>query len=305
MITNTSMNRHSVYLTVISLFFVILNSGCQGKNDVADAYGNFQATEVTVSSQAQGELLFLNIREGQYCNKGELAGIVDTLSFSLKREQLIAQEKVVRARSNNILSQVKIQEEEKKNLSKEKERLENLIMDNAATQKQLDDIAGSLNVLELNIESVKQQNLVTLAELGVLKSELRQIDNQISKCKIINPVNGTVIEKYAEQNEIVVPGQSIYKISDLKDMELKVYVDGSQLAGINIGDTVTVTIDTGKKTTKNLEGIVSWISPEVEFTPKTIQTKEERVDMVYAVKIQVHNDGMIKIGMPGEVYFNM
>jgi HlyD family secretion protein len=303
MTTITNICKLPGYIIVISLFPVIINSGCHGKNDVADAYGNFQSTEVTVSSQIQGELVFLNIREGQHYDKGELAGIVDTISFSLKREQLIAQEKVIRAKSNNILSQIKIQEEEKKNLVREKERLENLVKDNAATRKQIDDIIGRLNVMDLNIESVNRQNIVTLAELEVLKSELKQVDNQISKCKIINPLNGTVIEKYVEQNEIVGPGQSVYKISSLRDMELKVYIDGSQLAHVNIGDTVTVAIDTGKKTMKDFNGIVSWISSEVEFTPRTIQTKEERVDMVYAVKIQVHNDGMIKIGMPGEVYF--
>ncbi len=304
MTTITNICKLPGYIIVISLIPVIINSGCKGKNDVADAYGNFQSTELTVASQIQGELVFLDIREGQHYDKGELAGIVDTISFSLKREQLIAQERVIRAKSNNILSQIKIQEEEKKNLVREKERLENLVKDNAATQKQIDDIIGRLNVMDLNIESVNRQNIVTLAELEVLKSELKQVDNQISKCKIINPLSGTVIEKYVEQNEIVGAGQSVYKISSLGDMELKVYIDGSQLAHVNIGDTVTVAIDTGKKTTKDFNGIVSWISSEVEFTPRTIQTKEERVDMVYAVKIQVHNDGMIKIGMPGEVYFN-
>jgi HlyD family secretion protein len=287
----------------ISLLVMVLISACRGNNNEADAYGNFQSVEVTVSSQVQGELLLLNIQEGQHYEKDELVGIVDTLPFSLKRDQLIAQEKVVRARSNNILSQLKIQEEEKKNLVREKERIESLARENAATQKQVDDINGQLNVMNLNIESVKQQHIVTLAELEVLKSELKQIDNQIDMCKITNPLIGTILERFAEQNEIVGPGQPVYRISSLEDMELKVYVDGSQLAHISLGDTVTVVIDTGKKETKDFEGVVSWISSEVEFTPKTIQTKEERVDMVYAVKILVHNNGMIKIGMPGEMYF--
>jgi HlyD family secretion protein len=287
----------------ISLLIILLISACRGNNDEADAYGNFQSVEVTVSSQVQGELLLLDIMEGQHYEKGELAGIVDTTSFSLKRGQLIAQEKVIRAKSNSILSQLKIQEEEKKNLAREKERIENLASDDAATQKQVDDINGRMNVMNLNIESVKKQHIVSLAELEVLKSELKQINNQISMCRIVNPLSGTVLERFAEQNEIVGPGQPVYRISSLEDMELKVYIDGSQLAQVDLGDTVTVLIDTGKKETKDFEGIVSWISSEVEFTPKTIQTKEERVDMVYAVKIRVHNNGMIKIGMPGEVYF--
>jgi HlyD family secretion protein len=303
MITNIKISGLPGYILKISLPVMILISACRGNNDEADAYGNFQSVEVTVSSQVQGVLLLLDIKEGQHYEKGELAGIVDTVLFSLKRDQLIAQEKVVRAKSNSILSQLKIQEEEKKNLDREKERIENLASDNAATQKQVDDINGRLNVMNLNIESVKQQHIVTLAELEVIKSELKQIDNQIGMCKIVNPLGGTVLERFAEQNEIVGPGQPVYRISSLEDMELKVYIDGSQLAHVNLGDTVTVLIDTGKKETKDFEGIVSWISSEVEFTPKTIQTKEERVDMVYAVKIRVHNNGMIKIGMPGEVYF--
>jgi HlyD family secretion protein len=303
MITNNSISGLPKYILKISLLIMLIISACRGNNDEADAYGNFQSVEVTVSSQVQGELLLLDIEEGQHYEKGDLAGIVDTLSFSLKRDQLIAQEKVIRAKSNNILSQMNIQEEEKKNLVREKERIEKLASDNAATQKQVDDINGRLNVMNLNIESVKQQHIVTLAELEVLKSELKQIDNQIGMCKIVNPISGTVLERFAEQNEIVGPGQPVYRISSLEDMELKVYVDGSQLAHVNLGDTVSVLIDTGKKETKSFKGTVSWISSEVEFTPKTIQTKEERVNMVYAVKIMVHNNGMIKIGMPGEVYF--
>jgi HlyD family secretion protein len=140
--------------------------------------------------------------------------------------------------------------------------------------------------------------------MDVLKSELKQVNNQIGMCKIFSPVNGTVIEKYKEQGEIIAPGQPAFKVADLKKMELKVYVDGSQLPGINIGDTVTVIIDDLDDSTQSLHGTVSWISQEVEFTPKTIQTREERVNMVYAVKILVNNDGRIKIGMPGEVYFS-
>jgi HlyD family secretion protein len=303
MITKANINRHREYIPVSVIFIVLINLSCSRNNDIADAYGNFEAREVTVSSQVQGELLSLAVQEGQHYDDGELVGVIDTVPFYLKRGQLLAQKNVIRAKSNNILSQIKIHEEEKKNLIREKKRLESLVKDNAATQKQLDDINGKLNVLELTIESVKQQNSIILSELEVLKSELKQIDNQISKCKIINPVSGTVIERFIEQNEIVNPGYPIYKITNLREMELKVYIDGSQLAGIKVGDTVTVAIDTGKKVTQEINGTVSWISSEVEFTPKTIQTKEERVNMVYAMKISVKNDGRIKIGMPGEVYF--
>ncbi len=303
MIATINASRHTVYYLIPALMSVFINISCSRNNDVADAYGNFEAREVTVSSQVQGELLYLAIQEGQHYNEGILAGIVDTVPFYLKREQLLAQKSVVRAKSNNILSQIKVREEEKNNLIKEKNRIESLFKENAATQKQLDDISGNLKVLELNIESVKQQNNIILAELEVLNSELKQIDNQISRCKIINPVSGTVIEKFTEQNELVTPARPVYKITNLREMELKVYIDGSQLSSVSVGDTVIVVIDMGRKSTRDITGLVSWISPEVEFTPRTIQTKEERVNMVYAVKVRVVNDGHIKIGMPGEVYF--
>jgi HlyD family secretion protein len=303
MITKVNLNSHPESYMLLALFIVLISISCSRNNDIADAYGNFEAREVTVSSQVQGELLSLTIQEGQHYDEGELVAVIDTIPFYLKRLQLIAQKSVIRAKSNNILAQIKVHEEEKKNILTEKKRLENLVKDNAATQKQLDDINGKLNVLQLTVESVKQQNRIVMAEMEVLESELKQIDNQISKCKIINPVSGTVIEKFIEQNEIVTPAHPIYKITNLSEMELKVYIDGSQLAEIKVGDTVTVAIDKGKKAIQKTNGIVSWISSEVEFTPKTIQTKEERVNMVYAMKIRVANDGRIKIGMPGEVYF--
>lgn len=303
MIRKVNPHRHKEYFLISAIFIMSVSISCSRNNNMADGYGNFEAREVIVSSQVQGELLLLAVKEGQHYDEGELAGIVDTVPLYLNRTQLLAQKNVVLAKSKNILSQIKVHQEEKNNLLREKERLESLVKDNAATQKQLDDINGKLSVLELTIESVKQQNNIILSELEVLKSKIKQIDNQISKCRIINPLSGTVIEKFIEQNELAVPGQPVYKIANLNEMELKVYIDGSQLAEIKIGDTVTVVIDKGKKAIRQINGIVSWISSQVEFTPKTIQTKEERVNMVYATKIRVANDGRIKIGMPGEVYF--
>ncbi len=304
MILKRYINKQKSYFLPAALFFLMAIYGCAGKNDIADAYGNFEAIEVIVSSQAQGELMALNIMEGQIIEKDELAGVVDTISLSINRERLLAQEQVIRAKSGNTRSQINIQEEQIKNLVRERNRMESLIKDNAATRQQLDDIIGKINVLKLNIESIKQQDKIILAEGGVVKSELKQNANQINKCRIISPVTGTVIQKYKEKGEIVAPGNPVFKVTDLKEMELKVYVDGSQLTGIIIGDTVTVKIDDRNNAERDMDGIVSWISSEVEFTPKTIQTREERVNMVYAIKILVRNDGRIKIGMPGEVYFN-
>jgi HlyD family secretion protein len=183
-------------------------------------------------------------------------------------------------------------------------RVENLLRDNAATQQQYDDISGKLKVLDSQTEAIESQRSIILGELSVLRSQIDEINNQLAKCRIISPVSGTVLEKYVGAGELVTPGKALFKIADLQHMELKVYVSGSQLSSIVIGDSVTVHIDGRQNNLPPLKGQISWISSQVEFTPKIIQTKEERVNMVYAIKIIVNNDGSLKIGMPGEVRFS-
>jgi HlyD family secretion protein len=216
----------------------------------------------------------------------------------------MAQNSVIQARLNNLDAQLKVQGEQRNNLVREVNRMENLLRDNAATQQQYDDLTGKLNVLDSQTDAIRSQKSVIRGEQSVLNTQLDEVDNQMKKCRIVSPIAGTVLEKYVNAGELVIPGRALFKIADMEYMELKVYVSGTQLSAIVLGDTVAVMIDDSDDTLQKLKGTVSWISSQAEFTPKIIQTREERVSMVYAVKIRVINDGRLKIGMPGEVVFD-
>lgn len=290
---------------IYSLILIsILMYSCSDNNEKSDAYGNFEATEITISSEANGKLLKFDVEEGQILDAGQSTGLVDTLDLTLKKQQIIAQREAVATKVASVLSQIEIQKQRKENLLKDKLRIEKMLKDNAATQKQMDDIVGAIDVIDKNIASIQTQNNSILNELKAFDKQIEQIEVMISKCYLKNPVKGTVLVKLAEENEIVNAGKPLYQIADLNIMDLRVYVSGSQLANIKLGQKVEVFVDKNKKENKKLEGIVSWVSPNAEFTPKIIQTKEERVNMVYAVKVEVINDGTLKIGMPGEVVFN-
>ncbi len=277
--------------------------GCSKDNNRSDAYGNFEAVETIVSSESSGKLLEFNVEEGQTLNEGSVVGYIDTVQLQLKKKQLEAAKNLTRTKFKNVSSQVGVYQEQKKVALREKDRIERLLKDNAATGKQLDDINGSIDVLNRQIAAVETQNNTTNEELKNYDVQIKQIDDQLSKSTVVNPVNGTVIMKFVEQSEVVNYGKPLYKIADLNVMELRVYVSGSQLPEIKIGQTVKVLIDNGKSEYRTLEGEIFWISSKAEFTPKIVQTKEERVNLVYAVKVRVKNDGSLKIGMPGEVIF--
>lgn len=289
---------------VFALAFVLLISSCADEFPEADAYGNFEAKTVLVSAEVQGTLAQLNISEGAILEKDSLAGLIDISDAVIKRNQLLARMQVIQANIANIDMQVAVQAAQRDNLSREVERAANLLIDNAATQQQYDDLTGRLNVQELQIDALESQKDIINAERLVLQEQIAEADNLVDKCRIINPVRGTVLELFAEEGELLAPGRAVYKIANLEDMELKFYVSGSQLASVVPGDSVTVGIDTDGGDIRTYSGVITWVSSEVEFTPKIIQTREERVNMVYAVKLMVKNDGALKIGMPGEVYFN-
>lgn len=290
-------------ITLVLLTAVLLTS-CGEEVKKSDAFGNFEAVEVIVSSETNGKLFQLNVEEGMTLEEGEVIGYVDTSQLYLKKLQLSSQKKVIGGKFNISSSQADVYREQMRVYSIEKNRIENLLKENAASQKQLDDINGMLEVLERQVNSSLSQNSVTKQELGNVDVQIKQINDQIEKCIIKNPIKGTVIMKLAEPSEIVNFGKPLYKIANLDEMELRVYVSGAQLPEIKIDNKVKVLIDDGAEGYKEMEGTVSWISPKAEFTPKIIQTKEERVNLVYAVKVKVKNDGSIKIGMPGEVVFN-
>jgi len=288
------------YLFII---LIVTLTACQTDEDKSDAFGNFETDEVIISSEANGKLEAFQIEEGQLLKKGTFIGYVDTTNLVLKDKQLEAQKIAIASKIDNIQSQIEVQKQQKKNAMIEKERVENMLKDGAATQKQMDDINGKIDLIDAQIKSIQTQNISVQSEMQVINTQIMQVDESLRKSKITNPVSGVVLEKYAEANEITAFGKPLYKIANLDFMYLRAYVSGAQLPHIKLGQQVEILIDDGEKTYRKLQGTISWISSTAEFTPKIIQTKEERVNMVYAIKVKVKNDGSLKIGMPGEVNF--
>ena len=278
-------------------------AGCTMNQERSDAYGNFESTEVIVSALAQGEILALDIEEGDLLGKDQLVGLIDTVELSLKREQLKRSIEAVRTGLVTTEAQIQVLLQQKENLAVDKVRVEKLFKDGAATQKQLDDVNGAIALLDTQLAATRSQKQKIHAEMETLKVQIDQVKEAILRCHVSAPLEGTVLIKYAEAGEVAMPGKPLFKMADMKTMKLKVYVSGDQLPHIKIGQEVRVLIDNNSKENTELGGTVSWVSSTAEFTPKTIQTKEERVNLVYAVKVIVANDGSIKIGMPGEVNF--
>lgn len=269
----------------------------------ADGYGNFEATEITISSEANGKLQYLNVEEGQILEKGTAVGLVDTLQLYLNKQQLLAQKETVASKSGGVWSQISVLNQQLQTAKTEQERIQNMFAENAATQRQVDQANSQVDVLKKQIQNVETQNAPIVNEVKSIDAKVAQIEEQIAKSKITNPIRGTVLTKYAEPGEIVSFGKPLYKIADLEEMTLRVYVSETQLPNIKIGQEVSVKIDVGEEM-KDYKGTISWISASAEFTPKIIQTKEERVNLVYAVKVTVKNDGSLKIGMPAEMWIS-
>ncbi len=276
---------------------------CNNRNDIADGYGNFEATETTISAESNGKLISFIIDEGNLLKKGATIGYIDTIQLALKKEQLAVSKSIIFSKSKGVLSQINVLKAQLKTAEISKKRSENLLQENAGTQKQLDDIIGKIDVFNQQIKSIELQNAPVVNELKSIDVQLKQVEDQLQKSILTNPINGTVLVKYAEENEITSFGKPLYKIADLSTLELRVYVSETQLSSIEIGKEVSVKIDAGE-TMKDYKGVVNWVASEAEFTPKIIQTKEERVNLVYAVKIVVKNDGSLKIGMPAEMWIN-
>ncbi len=285
------------------LIALVVLTACAENENKSDAYGNFEATEVIVSSKASGSILEFNVEEGDVIGKDELVGIIDSTDLYLKKQQILKQKSAVASRIANIHAQIAVQEQQLKNLLTDQKRIKNLHNDGAATQKQLDDINGAVELVRKQIAATRVQKQSIIDELEAFDMQVAQIEEGISYCYVKNPVRGTVLTKLAEAGEVTTFGKPLYKIADLKIIKLKVYVSGAQLSEIELGQEVEVLIDKDANTNSSLSGKISWISQTAEFTPKTIQTKDERVNLVYAVKVDVINDGRMKIGMPGEINF--
>ncbi len=307
------------FLLIVITAAVLLSCNKNGNN--SDASGTFEADEVVVSTLASGMILSLNIEEGSVLAKDSIVGFIDPSVLSLQKEEVeatiesLGQQTVnVEPQVNLLEKQLLVQQSQLDNLLHEKTRIENLLKQDAATGKQLDDMNAQIDVVKKQMSVTEQQinvqknnsatqNRSILSNTKPLQKKIAQLDDLLKKTAVLNPVNGTVITKYAETGEIVTQGKALYKIADLSSLNLRAYITGAQLSQVKLNQIVKVLIDDGAKKYKEYSGTIIWISDKAEFTPKTIQTKEERANLVYAIKVKVKNEGYLKIGMYGEVKF--
>ncbi len=289
------MNR--LFITVSIIF---LAASCKNGNTDFDASGIFEATEIIVSSEANGKILQLKIQEGLYVIAGGKLGYVDTTQLHLSRLQLLKNVKSVDSRQLNISKQIAAIQEQLASLQREKERTERLIAANAANTKQLDDINTNIAVLERQLaaqqETLESNNRSISEQSSSVEIQVAQIEDQIAKSRITSPITGTVLVKYAEQGEFTVMGKPLFKVADIEELLLRAYITSGQLTELKTGQKVTVFVDYQEKERREYEGIITWISDKSEFTPKTIQTRDERANLVYAIKIAVKNAGRLSRG---------
>ena len=315
------MNTALIKNTLRLLPFVLLLAGsCNRQTSDADAFGNFEADDLLVSVELPGKLVDLNVEEGMELQADQVVGSIDSVQLLLKREQVQAAIRAIKAKSPAVAAQLKVFDQQKaatnqqlETLNNEKGRLERLLKDDAATTKQLDDLNAQIKLVNKQLNVVNEQQNAAEAQLSVqkngllaevlpLQKQMDQIDDQLARCQIKNPIEGTVLQTYSQKGEYAMPGRPLYKVAKLSPIILRAYFSGAQLSSIKIGQTVTVAVDGPDGSMKEFSGKISWVSEKAEFTPKVIQTKEERVNLVYAAKILVKNDGSLKIGMPAEVH---
>jgi HlyD family secretion protein len=287
------------------LISAILFSACASDDNVYDASGTFEAVETIVSAEATGTIQHFNIEEGQPLKRGEVIGNIDSTQLFLKRKQLLAQIRATLSKKPNVSAQLAALLEELQQAEREQRRIANLLKADAATQKQLDDATTQTVIVKRKIAAQESSLGITTSSITEetlpLQVQIEQLDDQLSKCRLTNAVPGTVITKYAEVYETAVAGKPLYKIADLSSLVLRAYITGDQLPKVKVNQKVTVLVDSDDGNYKEYPGTIQWISDKAEFTPKTIQTKDERASLVYAIKIHVKNDGFLKIGMYGEV----
>lgn len=302
------MKKGIIILMIVAIVMGgIMLSSCGKEEAKYDAAGSFEAVETVISSEATGRILSLSIEEGDELKAGDVIGYVDSIGVNLMKQQMHAQTQAILSNKPDISKQVAIFEQQLQNLENEKARITRLVAAEAATKKMLDEVNYQIDVLKKQIEATnstleRTTNSITM-QTTPIDVQIKQIQNQLSKYTLVNPIDGVVLTKYAEVNEVTTVGKPLYKIANLREMKLKAYISANQLSQIKIGQKVKVRIDSGEENYKEYTGIIEKIANQAEFTPKTIQTKDERQNLVYAIKISVKNDGFLKIGMYGEVYF--
>jgi membrane fusion protein YbhG len=296
--------KQIIYFSIIAMGIL----SCKEEKSKYDASGSFEAVETISASEAPGKILQFNIQEGQQLDSGQIIGFIDSTQLHLNKMQLLQNRKAILSGRPETDIQVESLKKELANSIIDRDRTENLVKGGVASQQQLDDANAKIAILNANIkahESSLQISTSTINEQGsTVGVQMKEINDQLSKCTIINPIRGTVLTKYAEPYEMASLGRPLYKIADLTTIILRAYITGDQLQQVKPGQKVKVFVDDGKGAFKETEGIIEWINSQSEFTPKTIQTKNERANLVYAIKIRVKNDGYLKLGMYGQVSWN-
>ncbi len=296
---------NSKYFTLLLAGTLLLS--CSNNGNQFDASGSFEATEIVVSAEANGKILAFEVEEGDVLQAAQQVGYIDSVQLYLTKMQLMQNRKTILAGKPDIKVQLEALQKDLDNAYSDKQRIENLVKGNVASQKQLDDANTRIAVLKSKIAATKSTLSTTTSTIneqsGTVEIQLAQVEDQLRKCRIINPLNGTVLTKYAEKDEMAATGKALYKIADLSEIILRVYISANQLPQVKLNQKVKVHTDDGKGGFKEDEGTIIWISDKAEFTPKTVQTKEERANMVYAMKVKLKNDGTYKIGMYGEINF--
>lgn len=292
--------RYFILLTVAML-------GCNNTDLQFDATGNFEADETIVSAEANGKLLQFTIEEGQEVKAGQQVGLIDTVQLHLRKKQLEYTVSAALSKKPDMAKQLSSIQEKIDFTKREKTRFENLLKDDAATQKQVDDLSAQLEIYQREYNALQSSLQISTTSINKevlpIQAQIDQLDDQLQRSKITAPKNGIVLAKYAEAGEVAMNGKALFKMADVSVINLRAYISGTQLPSLKIGQEVRVMVDANAKEYNEFKGKVIWISDKAEFTPKTIQTKEERANLVYAIKIAVPNDGTLKIGMYGEVLF--
>jgi HlyD family secretion protein len=290
---------------IILLLFTLVTVSCSNSEHVFDASGTFEAEETIISSEVAGAIRKFNIQEGQQLRAGQYIGYIDSLQLYLKKKQLQAQIQAALSRRPNVPVQLASLQEQLRAAELEQKRISNMLAADAATARQLDEITAQVNVLNSQIAAQRSSLGISTEsitqETFPLQVQIEQVNDQLIKSRLISPLNGTVLNKYAEENEMAAPGKPLFKIADLSTIMLRAYITGSQLNQVKLGQKVGVLVGAGNEEYRQYDGTISWVSDKAEFTPKTIQTKEERANLVYAVKISVKNDGLLKTGMYADV----
>lgn len=303
---NKSMVKETKWTLLIVIYSLFV--GCSGSKNDFEASGTFEAEETIISAEATGVIRQFDVEEGQELTAGQIIGYIDSTQLYLKKRQLESQIRALQGRKPNIAVQLSALQAQLQTAQTERTRLEKLVAGDAATRKQLDDVNAQIEVLKKQINA--QQSSLKISSDGIsddvatLQVQIEQLEDQLAKHRLTAPQNGTVLAKIAKVNELTTVGKPLYKIADLQNITFRAFVTSAQLTQLKIGQNVRVFADFGEKKRREYKGTISWISDKSEFTPKTIQTQDERANLVYAVKITVKNDGYLKIGMYGEVNFN-